>query len=359
MKEEGELVNIKFNTTQEHLMSIGLTIEGLKEEIKWIMEATGQVLRTLLQLSQREKVLTLDAQKINQVIRFNKTFKAVHSFKGFNRHLLEYTKNNIEDIFFNARVASWLSQQGYEIEFEPSNPDKLKHPDLLIKKADLKIAIECKNPNIKDFYQRSTKRKIADFVFKKIDTLSQFNFYFLEEPNQSEFEALFTDDFVDYLLELGNKGQETRFQHSKNLEISVIPKRDYINIEEYQLVSEMSGISVNVNSGLRLPAFTFMENARSIQVHGPVRNFNNRWNNFRKKSKEQGIDGLPLIVVVNGDHVLGDPESHLEYFRNVWLTDKNKSVSGLGLITFATLDGSTSLEYHSNSESDIPINFFP
>ena len=79
-----------------------------------------------------------------------------------------------------------------------------------------------------------------------------------------------------------------------------------------------------MESGLRVPVFAFMQNTRSIQVHGPVRGFNNRWNNYRRKSKEQGLSGLALIVVINGDNVLGEPLSHREYFDNIWLTDRNK-----------------------------------
>ena len=64
-----------------------------------------------------------------------------------------------------------------------------------------------------------------------------------------------------------------------------------------------------------------------------------------------------MIVMMNGDNTMGDPQLHQEYFTNVWLTENNSQCSGIGLMRFVTEKGSPVLEYFKNPNADHLFDF--
>ena len=145
--------------------------------------------------------------------------------------------------------------------------------------------------------------------------------------------------------------EESKIAVNEKLEVNIIRKPAITGPEENHLEVTLSIIHQDEKTGVRLPGFAFMRGGRSIGVYGPPPDYESRWNTKRRKSKRQAIEGLPMLVVVNGDNVLGDPVLHEEFFDRVWLTEDNSIFSAIGLLSFATLNGTPSLSLYENSHA--------
>lgn len=151
---------------------------------------------------------------------------------------------------------------------------------------------------------------------------------------------------------LGASSNEAHLIVNEKLEIGIIRKPPIIGSEEDFLTVSLERILEDNVSKQRLPGFAFMRGGRSVGFFGPLPDYGRRWDDKRSKSKKQALTGYPMVVMVNGDHVLGDPYLHQEYFNNVWLTEKNPQCSGVGLIHFTTKEKKPVLEYFENPKAE-------
>ncbi len=338
------LISVKIKTTQEYLNSNGLSIVEIQNRIQYLVDCFGTKFSRIFPLNVNDN----DIERISHIVL---CLKRIESCDGFNRHITQYDKNNIEDHLFSARVAIWFLDQGYKVTLEPLLKSlEGGEPDLLIEQGDRSVFIvECKNINISNFYVVNKKLEIANIVYGQVRTCDQIILYITEEITTSEMKEIFSSpDLVRKIHMLGASNSEANIQVNEKLKVNIIRKPTITVREENLLTARFGMIIEDKNSKLRLPGFAFLKGGRTIGVFGPIPCYKSRWNKKRSKSKKQAIVGYPMVVMVNGDNVLGDPELHNEYFNNVWLTEDNPQCSGVGLMSFVTKEGKPKLEYLKN-----------
>lgn len=353
MKENlsGKRVNISFNTTEEHLKLLELSIEDVKELIGFMTKFFGtQYLKLFPTI--------LDANHISNFKALRPSLYKVRSIEGVNRLIRQMNRNNFAHHMFTVRVAGWLLDLGYEIELEPE-PEAAggSVPDILLSGSFGQIAIECKDIDLATFFARESKKEIADYIYDTVKTCDQIDLYFNDEVAIQEIKEIFSDiDMVSTFYKVGFESPEARFSISPKIEVNIIRKPAIIGAEKDFFEVTMEGYLESTDSSIRLPGFSFMKGGRSVGVWGPPPNLNRRWNDKRSQSKKQAIDGLPLLVMINGDNVIGDPKIHLEYFERDWLTPNNSACSAIGIIKFVTLSQTPKIDYFENSYASVPIS---
>jgi len=302
--------------------------------------------------------LKITTNDIDRIINTARILRKIEICDGFKRHLIQYDKNNIEDHLFTAKTACWFLDKGYKVILEPElESHEGGNPDLFVERNKKEhFVVECKNIDISAFFQIDKKKKIADIVYEKVPTCDQLDIYLSEEVTIQEITEFFDNsELVSKIHKLSASNSETRLVINEKMEIATLRKPPIIGKEEDFLTVTMGMMLEDNVSKQRLPGFAFIRGGRAIGVYGPLPNYGRKWDNKRRKSKKQAISGYPMVVIVNGDNVLGDPQLHQEYFDNVWLTERNSQCSGVGLIHFVTKDGDSELEYFENTKAEYPF----
>ncbi|MBL4799571.1 MAG: hypothetical protein JKY50_19380 [Oleispira sp.] len=342
-----KLINVKINTTLDYLSNAGLSLEDIKERIQYLTDCFGTKFPRMFPLN----VNNNDIERISLI--FN-CLKRIEACDGFDRHIIQYDKNNIDDHLFSANVAIWFLDKGYSVTLEPLL-ESLEGgtPDLFIEQDDsATFVVECKNINISRFFEIESKQEIADIIYEKVCTCDQISLYMTEYTPPSEISEIFSNpELIKNIHMNGARYAQADIQVNEKLRVNIIRKPPITAREDDLPVANLGAILEDNSSGLRLPGYAFLKGGRSIGVFGPVPCYKRRWDDKRSKSKKQAISGYPMIVMVNGDNVLGNPDLHSEYFNNVWLTESNPQCSGVGLIYFTTKDGAPKLEYFKNNQA--------
>lgn len=340
-------------TTEEHLKHAGLSLEDVVREVRFLAKCFGKKYPRMFPLD-------VNSNDIDQIIHTVSILKKIESCDGFKRHLIQYDKNNIEDHLFTAKVAGWLLDKNYKVTLEPEleSPEGGK-PDLFVEiDENEQFVVECKNIDISNFYKIDKKQEIANIVYEKVQTCDQIDLYLSQDITHSEVRVIFSNtDLVTEIHKLGCTNIEAHLVVSEKLEIGIIRKPPIIGKEEGFLTAALGMILEDNVSKQRLPGFAFMRGGRSVGVWGPLPDYGRRWDDKRSKSKKQVISGYPMVVMVNGDNVLGDPQLHQEYFDNVWLTERNTKCSGVGLVRFVTENGNPDIEYFKNPKAEHLFEF--
>lgn len=340
-------IGVKIRTTEEHLEQIGFSIEGVRAEVEYLTKCFRSKFTGFFGQEFR-------SQDIDKVIFVSNILKKIENCSGFRRHLDQYSKTSFSDHLFTARVAAWLLDRGYNVEMEPEliSPEG-KEPDLLATlNGSENFIVECKSIDISKFFRLENNREIADIVFDKVQTCDQLTLYLRQVFSPEDISNIFGNkDLVVDIHRLGMSADTSNLVVDESLTINIIRKPPIVGApENFPAVTLGMVLEDNTSKG-RMPGFIFSKGGRSVGVFGPMPNYNNIWNRQRSKSKKQAVDGLPMIVMINGDNVLGSPELHKEYFQNVWLTEGNARCSGVGILNFATLGGQPGLEYFPNSQA--------
>ena len=343
------IVPIQINTTEEYLARLNLTLGEAQREIQFLIWHFGKRFKKLFPTE-------LQSEDIGRLVQIAAELRPIRKCSGFVRHLDEYTKTTIEDHLFTARVAAWLLGLGYEVELEPVPLVSGGHkPDLLIKRGALKFAVECKNINISSVYEVDEKKKMADTIYSAVRTCDQINVYLERRFPTEQVQHIFSDPKLQSdIYKAGMNASEIRLKPVEGLEILVLPQPAVLGSEEEYDTVYAVGIMGDVGTRFKRPALVLMKGGRSVQVIGPYPDYSRRWNDKRSSSKKQAVPGLPLVVVVNGDHSLDHPDLREDYLHNVWLTQKNNMCSGVGFISFATISGEIEFEYFSNPHAKHP-----
>lgn len=337
-------INVKINTTFEYLKSAGLSPEDIKDRIKYLTDCFGTKYPRMFPLN----VNSSDIERISQIVF---CLRKIEGCDGFDRHINQYDKNNIEDHLFSARVAAWFLDQEFNVILEPvprTSSDGC--PDLFVdSEITGKFSVECKNIDISNFYEISEKQEVADIVYKAIVTCDQIDVFLSAKVEVSEIDEIFSNPgLIKSIHQLGCENIESRIVIDDKLEVGIIQKLPITGSKDSFLNAAIGMVLEDNASNLRLPGYAFLKGGRSVGVFGPIPSYRSRWDNKRSKSKKQVVAGYPMVVMVNGDNVLGDPSLHKEYFNNVWLTENNPQCSGVGLMSLITKEGKPKLEYFKN-----------
>ncbi len=347
-----KLVNVTISTSKEYLNNLGLSLKDVKCEVEYLSKCFGKKYPRMFPVN-------IYTQDIDRILYVSKILKKIENCDGFKRHLREYNKNNIKDHLFTAKTAGWLLNLGYKLELEPNleSPTGGK-PDILVTKGYDCFVIECKNINFSKFFEEEKKEKIAGIIFDKVQTCDQLTLYIDNEISLQEIGDIFSiKSIVTDIYKSGMKSKESNLSINNNLEINILQKPAIIGREDDFLAITIEMIMEDNKNKVRLPGYVFSKGGRSVGVFGPKPNYSKNWNRIRGKSKKQAISGYPMVVIVNGDSVLGSPKLRNEYFENVWLTKNNSQCSGVGVLHFMTLEGEPKLEYFPNSEAEHTIEF--
>ena len=349
--QKDKKVNFSYNTTKEYLQFLGIFEEDIIKIVKYFTDLFGTRYLKVFQTK-------LNNSDISRLKYIHEVFSKIDHCRGIKRLIHLMDRNNFEHHLFTVKAAGWLVDFGYDVEFEPEICNENSGlPDLLISNGSWKLAVECKDIDNDEFFNKEYKKKIADFIYDTIKTCDQVDIYLKEEVTFDEIQELFSDlTIISTIYKAGFKSPETRFLVSPQIEIGLIRKPTIVGRESDFLETTMGMILEDNSSSVRLPGFAFMKGGRSVGVYGPPPDLNRRWNNKRSKSKKQAIDGMPLLVLINGDNVLGDPELHRNFFEHVWLTEKNDKCSALGILKFVTLQDQTVVDYFENKYAESPIH---
>lgn len=347
---EGKRVCFSFKTRKEHLDSIGLDEESTKDLVKYFADLFGTRYLKLFPVA-------LDSNDISKLHALKPFFAKVINCPGLKRLINLMDKNNFQHHLFTVRAAGWLLDLGYEVEFEPEveSESEAGVPDLLICREGLQISVECKDIDTDPFFDHESKKQIADFIHKMVQTSDQIDVYLMDYVELSEIEGLFDQQMVNTIHKAGYESPETRFCISPHIEIGTMRRPAIVGPEESFLEITMGWVMEDMGSQVRLPGFAFMKGGRSVGVYGPPPNLNRRWDDKRSKSKKQALKDVPMLVLINGDNVVGDPKLHRDYFERVWLTKNNDVCSAIGIVRMVTLDGTLEIDYFENSSAAIPM----
>lgn len=350
---EGKHVRFEIKTTQEFLDGNGLTMAD-------VQEATLTLARCLGLKYERFFPLQVRSEHIDSIVETARVLRAVEDFPGFKRHIREYGKGSIEDHLFTARTASWLARLGLSVEFEPETPKDVKNPDLKVERPGKPaVYVECKRIDTGKFFGLEEKQELADLIYEKLPTCDQLNFYLEHEGSAAKIRQLIPDkNFATIVFGSGIKAEESDIKVEGEFKVSVIRKPAIIGAEEDFPIVTVEGWLQNVESGVRLPGYTFMRGGRSISVHGPPPDYRRIWNRKRHTSKHQAVPDHPFVTIILDEDVLGDPVEHERFFNEVWLTKENASVSGVGFLSFARMVGQPSkprFSYSVNPDAKNPL----
>nr|WP_321441110.1 hypothetical protein [uncultured Hyphomonas sp.] len=355
---EGKQVPFTFNTTQEFLDKRGLSLEDIKK--------VTQTLARIFGLNYpRFFPLDIKTPDIDRMLNIAAILEPVAGFAGFKRHILAYSKESFGNHLFTARTALWLSKQGLEIEFEPDIDDQVSKPDLKCTTTTGEVVFaECKRVMTDKFFDLEQKQELADLIYEKLPTCDQLNFYLLHDSAADKVRQLVPDkNFATVIFGAGMIGDETDVTIKGEFNVRVIRKPPIIGGEEDFLTVTIQGWLEDVETGVRMPGFTFMRGGRSIAIHGPPPSYRKIFEKNRRRSRKQSAPGFPFITFIHDDDILGDPADHDRYLKGVWLTKEYPEFSGVALLGFYDLAGQgerAQFRYLPNPEAahPLPAGFF-
>lgn len=348
-----ESININIKTTKEFLESSETTLDKVKEDANFLLSIFQKKYLDLFP----DEILSND---INRIQRTANTLQRIKSFEGFDRHIKEYNKANMNAHLFTAQVAYYLSQNGYKITLEPLMEDNTgPHPDLRLEKKQVISYAECKTSNITNYYGENAKQQIADLVYDKVPTCDQIDLFFKEAINMNNFKKLIEDQNLIKTILMTYKpnkdGQENRIKVNESLEINIIQKPAIIGSEEDFMEVTVSGFMEDIASNTRSIGLTFMKGGRSIGVYEVV-DYNNKLKDKMEQSSKQMVPNFPNVVFLRDSDIVGDPEKHKEFINTYWLNSDLKNCSGIaffGIYQDSSKNEKYKFSYYKNSEAEI------
>lgn len=352
-KPEGKQVHFTFKTTQEFLDRRGLSLDDIKTVTLTLARVFGLNYPRFFPLD-------IKTPDIDRMLYVAGILEPVEGFAGFKRHILGYSKESFDNHLFTAKTALWLSRQGLEIEFEPEIEGQPSKPDLKCTTAGGEIVfVECKRVMTDKFFDLEEKQELADLIYEKLPTCDQLNFYLLHENAADKVRQLVPDkNFATLIFAAGMKGDETDVTVEGEFNVRVIRKPPIIGGEEDFLTVTMEGWLEDVETGVRMPGYTFMRGGRSIAIHGPPPSYRKIFEKNRRRSRKQSAPGFPFITFIHDDDILGDPADHDRYLKQVWLTKEYPEFSGVALLGFYDLAGQgerAQFRFLANPEAAHPL----
>lgn len=336
MSDRSEAKQFRFtvNTNQEFLDSRGLNLDDIKRMTLTLARIFGQKYPRFFPL----EIKTPD---IDRMLNVASILEPVESFAGFKRHVLEYSKESFGNHLFTAKTALWLSKQGLAIEFEPEIEDQSSKPDLRCTTATGAVVfVECKRVMTDKFFDLERKQELANLIYEKLPTCDQLNFYLLHENAADKVRQLVPNKkFASLIFTAGMRGDETDVTVEGEFNVRVIRQPPIIGGEGDFPTVTMEGWLEDVETGERMPGYTFMRGGRSIAIHGPPPSYRRIFEKNRRRSRKQSAPGFPFITIINDDDILGDPADHDRYLKEVWLTKDYPEFSGVVLLGFYDLAG--------------------
>lgn len=332
-RSEVKQVHFTFNTTQEFLDDRGLSVDSLKSMALTLARFFGLKYPRFFPLD-------IKTPDIERMLRVAAILEPVERFAGFKRHIVEYSKESFENHLFTAKTALWLSKQGLEIEFEPEIDDQSSKPDLKCTTAAGSVVfVECKRVMTDKFFDLEQKQELANLIYEKLPTCDQLNFYLLHGDAADKVRQMVPNkSFASLIFAAGMQGDETDVT-VEGFNVRVIRRPPIIGGEEDFPTVTMGGWLEDVETGVRMPGYTFMRGGRSIAIHGPPPSYRRIFEKNRRRSSKQSAPGSPFITFIHDHDILGDPADHDRYLKEVWLTKEYPEFSGVALLGFYDLAG--------------------
>lgn len=342
-----KIKSINIQTTERALADRSITLEDLRNAVGNL----GRIFGIKYSRFFPHKIRT---EHIDRILYVSSTLTSIENLKGFKRHIKEYSKLNVEDHLFTARVANWLTVQGTVVELEPHESERGgKRPDLGCRDSvGVQVFIECKRIRTEKFYDLDEKKRIADLMYEKVQTCDQITVYLHDNLAVKLLEQRLEDQaFVSEIQKQGLMSADSLIEEKGSFSISIIRKPTITGAEDGFVTATIGMFLEDNNDGERMPGYTFLKGGRSVGVFGPPPDYSRIWNRKRSKSKKQKVPNYPFVVVICGEDVLGNPESHKNFFERVWLTSENAECSGVGILNLTTLDGNPQFEYFENPKA--------
>ncbi len=355
-------IKVKINLQFPDLSRLGIVPDDL---IK-ILESLVEMFSCKYERMFPSKISDKD---VDRIVRIHNVLNEIKFFQGFSRHLRLYDKNTIEDHLLSAQAAAWLTKLGNVVELEPPTPGDSRGPDLKCESEKFgEVFFECKRIYTGKFYDEKFKEGIADLIISVVPKNSMLNIdlmrgFSIERTAKILKSVKFRNDVMNFIIperinSLSIDGQFSCSLHRNAVTCSAGMEEMF---EDSTLI--LRGWQIDQRTNVRLPGYSFTKSGRSVSVHGPPPDYRPIWGRKRRKSKGQQIADRPFVVLMSDHDVLGDPKDHERFFEEVWLTEENSGVSGIGFVSFSSNQGKESVsqfKYYPNPHASSPLsqNFF-
>lgn len=350
-------VSVSINTTQDFLDKRKITIPSVNEDFRFLASIFGEKYPELFPTN-------IDSAGIDKIIFCTSVFRPLEDCEGFKRHIQQYNKGEFGAHFFTARVAKYLLSCGYTIIMEPIMDYKTgAHPDLKVVKGGNVIYVECKTSDISNYFDKTTKEKVAEIVYDKVKTCDQLDLFFSSTIDLNEVKNIFNDSEVIRAIHScyipGADGKETKIKVKTNIEIGVMQKPAIIGAEDdFPFVTIGEFLEKN-DTGTRYVGFAFLKGGRSISVNELI-DYQNKLRNKREQSQKQLVMNYPNIVFLRDSDIVGDPKMNKVYIDNDWLTPENMYCSGIAVFDNykEVLDGEMrdKIIFHKNPHAKLQVD---
>lgn len=290
----------------------------------------------------------IDTQSLDRILILYDVLSKLQDVQGFDRHLAEFNEKQFLSTLFVSRVAIFLKDKVEELELEPITAEGEGNPDIRIKVSGLDTFIECKNIETSQFINIEEHRNVFYSLLPFINFPHQISLTYKRTPTDKEIARL-GKSISKLAVEVTTDGN---IINNEYFEVNV-QLRDSYSDPNFIVVLEM--ITEDMNAGERKPGHVFMENGKTIAIHGPEIDYKKILHTKIKNAKKQYVSGHGFITMINADLFLGSLAENIRSIEGLFQPKQNTRYGSVILANSQALKGEDRWVTISNPYASAPL----
>ncbi len=280
-----------------------------------------------------------DLSTLRWIANLSERIGKVEHFRGFDKHVKSYTRNQIQSSYFVTVIASYLVDNNIDnLIFDPPIIVTGKKPDLLIDFQGEQIYIECKMIDTKQFHYTEEHNQILSILRNYLDVPHQIDIRYKESMSEAELHQL-GKVLHERLHQVKGNG---KIINNENLEVQVQIRDKYLS-KNVRLI--MLSIMEDLNDKCSYPQHCYGLDGRSIAISGPKVDYSNILSSKIRRSRRQAPDNKPYVLMIQGNLMLGSLTENIRALSSAFQPKTNTRFSAGMLVTYYQRFDSSKLDF--------------
>lgn len=321
MKGKQSLEEGRILVNAEILKSANISIDDLQEHLIELKSILGEKLELVVS----PEINNLPA--LQSLISLSQCLRKLKQCEGFDKHIKNYTKNQLQSSYFVTVIASYLFDKVDSIIMEPPITATKRASDILANLRGEQVYLECKRIDTAQF----------DYYIEHEHMFSTLSGY-INVPHQ--IDITYNKSLSDEeLYGLGKTLQERINQitgdgtliHNANLKVGVQIRKAYAG-------KGIAGILVittkDLHTNCYYPGHVYIRDGKTLSLCGPEVDFIRVLKDKIRKSRHQSPPDSPYILVIDGNNMLGDLSENIRALELAFQPTTNTRFSAAILVTY-------------------------
>lgn len=314
--EEGRIL-----VNAEILKSANISIDDLQEHLIELKSILGEKLELVVS----PEINNLPA--LQSLVSLSQCLRKLKQCEGFDKHIKNYTKKQLQSSYFVAVIASYLFDKVDSIILEPPITATKRASDILANLREEQVYLECKRIDTAQFDYSVEHEHMFSTLSGYINAPHQIDITYKKSLSDEELHGL----GATLQKRINQITGDGTIIHNANLKVGVQIRKAYAGKGiAIILVPTMKDLHTNCY----YPGHVYGRDGKTLSLCGPEVDFTRVLKDKIRKSRHQSPPDSPYILVIDGNNMLGDLSENISALELAFQPTTNTRFSAAILVTY-------------------------